>query len=806
MSDILEVLSKLEFNGTVDAKTFINQIFFETDQTHLNDLRKSFKTKFLDKFEKQLNSITTKDIDNIFDPLGLSKSVRNIDELKKDLQEYKSKLKKTLKKANKDLDDLESDKTGDQSNDKNATPQARSTQLEQSSQTDNTIDEQRTLGEDITTVEFSPKASAYIDDLFDTYVNKVIDKSDKTNELLENYNNNNNVLLDKRRGEGGSFIMNLLGVVGALLATGVGVSLLAANWENHVKPWLEDFFDKKGAFDFLDKYKGIGEAVGKFFTMGGLNVGGVLFKSLGNLLEFTLNIFTKSGPGVASAVATDMTLLVPKIVRATSGMIGSVLKYTLGSFFEGGLGTKAAVAGAEGGGLKSLLPKIAGGLFRGMGSIALRGVPVVGSLLSFYFALGRYEKGDYIGALIDVVSGLGDLLYFTPLAPLALPISLGAAVLNSILDYKATGKTPEEKQQSKIDILGGIATGTYNLIKRIPFIGALIRGSEGYMKFGMAMASDGNAGDVIAGLKMMEDSPFSIFPAIFLPFYEAAVSTDKQGNKKIKFGNLYVALGKKILSGMPDWLKSIVAPFFGIDSPLDELTAIESPEDLKSKIYETERLAKKKQKEIDTGGVIDSDKEQAQAEVDALVERLIDLKEYSRLEKEKQLERNTKRQNDELEKYRRMGEEMDKKTYEPTPTIIPKYDKDGKLNPRGGQLDWPTENVDDNIEMGSVKIFNGNRIKTTHKDDATVSAKPNGFIDKGLKDLSNIMKSVDGKLSDLIKAQKTSSTSSSPVIVNNSTTSNNSNNNKEYLMSPVRDSNWLHRMNYYNASLNLKSV
>ena len=175
-----------------------------------------------------------------------------------------------------------------------------------------------------------------------------------------------------------------------------------------------------------------------------------------------------------------------------------------------------------------------------------------------------------------------------------------------------------------------------------------------------------------------------------------------------------------------------------------------------------------------------------------------------------------------MEKYKSIADEMSKRTYEPTPTNIPKYDKGGKLNPRGGQLQWPddvktgtedtwkgveSENVDDNIEMGSIKIFNGNRIKTTHRDDATVSAKPNGFIDKGLKDLSNIMKSVDSKLSDLIKAQKTSSDSKSPVVINNSTTSNNSNNNKkEYLMSAVRDSNWLNRMNYYSATLQLKSV
>ncbi len=71
MSDILEVLSKLEFNGTVDAKSFINQIFFGQDETYLNDLRKTFKSKFLNKFEKELRSLETEDIKRIFENIFL---------------------------------------------------------------------------------------------------------------------------------------------------------------------------------------------------------------------------------------------------------------------------------------------------------------------------------------------------------------------------------------------------------------------------------------------------------------------------------------------------------------------------------------------------------------------------------------------------------------------------------------------------------------------------------------------------------------------------------------------------------------
>ena len=65
------------------------------------------------------------------------------------------------------------------------------------------------------------------------------------------------------------------------------------------------------------------------------------------------------------------------------------------------------------------------------------------------------------------------------------------------------------------------------------------------------------------------------------------------------------------------------------------------------------------------------------------------------------------------------------------------------------------------------------------------------------------MSSVDSKLSILINNQKNESS----TVINNSTINSSGNsNNKEYLMSSVRDSNWVNRMNYYSASTQLKAV
>ena len=754
MSDILEVLSKLEFNGTVDSKSFINKIFFGEDETYLNDLRKTFKSKFLNKFEKQLNSLETSDIQKIFDPLGLSKAVKNVDELKKDLQEYKSKLKKTLKKANKDLDDL--DEISSNSTNNKSKPEAVSVD----SSNNSNIKEQRTLGEEAITIKFSKETASYIDGLFDTYVNKVIEKNNKADELSKN----SNVIIDKRTGDG--FFDGLLGTVATLLIGGVGATLIAANWDNHVKPWLEDFFGTK--LDFLDKFKGIVIGIGKFFTVEGLNLFGIMSKTFGGFLETSLSIF-----------------------------------------FKGGLGTSVVGVGSASTGLKTLLPKIAGGIFGKIGVAALKTAPVIGSLISFYFAWDRFEKGDYIGSAIDLVGGLANLLSFTPLAPLALPISLGAAVLNGFLDYKAEGKTPEEQQKSKLNILQGIGTGIYNFIKKIPIIGSIVRGSEGYMRFSIAMASGGNAGDVISGLKMMENTPFSILPAVLLPFYEASVTTDKQGNKKITFGDLYKTLGKKIISNMPDWLKSIVAPFFGIDSgvvetPVDnlkpekEINPIETPEQKQIRDWKKNPVGESGRGRFNAR-ILSKDKEieELNKELDELYltgKKLMDsqsVTEY-RGKPSKELEDNLARYNEVQARLKELNTKQDNDS-----------ESAAKLNPLSGKTELPMQAVEDNEEKGSVKIFNGRTIKTTSPSDVTFSAKPNGFIDKGLTNLFNVMSSVDSKLSILINNQKNESS----TVINNSTINSSGNsNNKEYLMSSVRDSNWVNRMNYYSASTQLKAV
>jgi hypothetical protein len=242
---------------------------------------------------------------------------------------------------------------------------------------------------------------------------------------------------------------------------------------------------------------------------------------------------------------------------------------------------------------------------------------------------------------------------------------------------------------------------------------------------------------------------------------------------------------------MPDWLKSIVAPFFGIESTeLPEITAVESYRDASSKYKETKNLAKYKQRQLDSGDIIDSERQQVEQNIDSLIQRMIELDKVKSDFGSENTKRGEERVQKEIDRVEKLKQQFESGPKEPTPKLI------------NGRLVWPEEKVDDNEEKGEVQIFNGKSIKTTNKEDVTLSAKPNGFLDKGLKNLYDVMARVDSKLLVLIESQKQSS-----VIVNNSTVNKSENsNNKEYLMSPVRDSNWINRMNYYSASNQLKAV
>jgi hypothetical protein len=342
-----------------------------------------------------------------------------------------------------------------------------------------------------------------------------------------------------------------MGLIGKILAVaGVGSLLVAAFWDK-IKPWLEK---KLGInLDVFDKLRGAFEGIGKFFTMGGLKI------SFGGILNTVGKAFSSFGELIEGALKGAINFILPagKTVAA-----------------EGG----AAVT--KGGGMfKGLLPKIAGGLFKGIGATFLKGIPVLGSLISFYFVYDRFSKGDYVGAVVDLVGGLANLLEFTPLAPLALPISLGAAALNAFLDMKGEGKgTAGQKQTRKLNALTGLASGIYNMIKKVPLIGSLITGLEGWGQFFFSLPQNDLAG-ATEGLKKMEKVPlFGIIPSMLLGLLDATSSKDgkitslKVGNTTNFIENLRKRMAKAVLNWLPDWnipglgnIRGEFAKLMGID-------------------------------------------------------------------------------------------------------------------------------------------------------------------------------------------------------------------------------------------------
>ena len=68
------------------------------------------------------------------------------------------------------------------------------------------------------------------------------------------------------------------------------------------------------------------------------------------------------------------------------------------------------------------------------GLLALRAIPILGSLIDFGFAIHRFKKGDYIGGLIDLAAGIVGL---EPVV--GTWIAMGLNVLNMILDAKGGG-------------------------------------------------------------------------------------------------------------------------------------------------------------------------------------------------------------------------------------------------------------------------------------------------------------------------------------------------------------------------------
>jgi hypothetical protein len=420
-----EILSKFSGNK-IDSKEFLNLLLTSDENgiDYLQNLKKEFKDNYVNPVFKKVTDHYKK-LDN---KLKDEKSKKEILEAINDPldvvnlnKEYREKTKKILDKKLKDLSD--NIRTDAETNTSNVVKSSVLSSILPNTQPQ-VNEEQKTFTPKENVVSLSENTINKLVDIFGGLNSKVL-KTEQTTD---------------QTGSGGGMLASLGKL---LLFGGVAAGLISMFWSSHIKPWLEEKLEMK--LDFLDRFEGAIEGISKFFTIGGLkltsgwlfNIVGKAFTSFGGMLEGSLNAIFKLGFG-------------NEVVEQ---------------------GAKAAPSV-----WKTLLPKVAGGLFKGVGLAALKAIPIVGALISFYFAYDRFQKNDTIGGIIDVLNGI---VGFIPGA--GIPLSLGLSALNAFLDYKAGSVEGVEGQQSmKMDYVKKIG----KFIEEIPFVGGLIKWGKGFYALG----------------------------------------------------------------------------------------------------------------------------------------------------------------------------------------------------------------------------------------------------------------------------------------------------------------------------------
>ena len=478
---------------------------------------------------------------------------------------------------------------------------------------------------------------------------------------------------------------------------------------------------------------------------------------------------------------------IPSLAGKMFTTFGELLEGGLKAIFSMGLGDDAVKAGAKAspGMFKTLLPKIAGGLFKGFGLVAAKAIPVLGSLISFYFAWDRYEKGDYIGSIIDVVGGLASLI---PEPITATALSMGLAVLNATLDMKAEGQTPEERNTSKLNILKDWGKGIYNFLKEVPFVGAMIKMGEGTIGLIAGLASN-NPQNVISSLKLLKETPLSFISDALLPILDATMTADSStGTQKINFDKMKQMIGKQVLNWFPSWMRGAAAYVFGIDEnlPVEQPPQENRQENYKNLIQDRNTV------------------NQSLKQNESFLNETKDTNLPNLIEQRKKIELENKQLKEELEEMNR----IEKENY----SDLAKQNENSPKNVETEQTfrpihdNQPIQQMNDGLLESDkpIQMKLGNSIYETAPNDSVLAFKSGGVLDLALKDISSAIKEINTNINNLNKnilmISAENKNNPSVVNVNNSTVSQGSNNTKEYLFNSPRDSIFDERTSWWNIT------
>ena len=468
MADISEeLLKKLNIDGAISAKEFTSMLLFENNDTDINDIRKTFKRNFLDKFKNTLSKITTKDIKSIFDPLNLSGLLQDPNSLRDEFKEYKNKLRKFLKKANAELD--KDDTTVDSVNNSNKNNKNKSS-----------ISEQRDFIAKDQEVEFGDDTKKFLKELLGRTSEK---QAKERKSEMESLGKSMAEYMDSSSASDNS----MLNAIGWAAMLGLG----AYYWDDYIRPFLED------KFSFMGKLEGVINGIEKALYMTILRVPQLILTSIAKFLEVmdgvikaafkVLGFGSKVGAQVGVNAAASVASQAAK--PAVQGGLAAMEKISAGVADDvaGKVATEAGTKAAT---------KVAGtSLLQGMSKVLARVanfIPGVGALISFGFAMDRFNKGDTVGGWIDIIGCIGSLLSLSVVAaPIGIPLSWAAIGLNAILDLTTPGDTEQERNNNKGSTMKSWFSKPYEWLKNTPWIKKLINMGSAFGSFAAGKWSEG---------------------------------------------------------------------------------------------------------------------------------------------------------------------------------------------------------------------------------------------------------------------------------------------------------------------------
>lgn len=728
-----DLIAKLSFTP-IDSKDFLN-LLFQTDQSgidYLTSLKKDFKEKYvLPVYQKAI-----KNYDAISKKIDDSNKKENLDAIADPLniitlnKEYKEKTKKIFEDKLKEISDTIK------------------------------IDVPSSNLKDSLVASVIPEPTQNIQEQ-QTFTKKenIVSLSDESLEKLKNLLNLNVNLKPQEQVKQEEEKSSLLSTLGKLLLAGGVAGLLVSAFWDKIKPWLEDKFNFN--LDFLDKFEGTLEGISKFFTLGGLKV------TAGPLFNLVGKAFTT---------------------------VGELIEGGLKAIFKLGFGDEIIEQGAKAApaAWKTILPKVAGGLFKGVGLVGMKAIPLIGGLISFYFAYDRFNKGDIIGGLIDVAGGITNLI-----PGVGIPLSLGLAALNAFLDYQAGDGTVEQRQNAKLDFFGKVA----EFIREIPFVGWIMNFTQGLYELG--------SGNFEVGLDFLMKQPFlGPFPAIVKSIMDAT-TIDEQGNNRFSFDTfskkLKSNMGKWLLYQVPNWFgaRKILADFIGIpfNEETGEVMEYEDPYNLNTiQTTKSERL-RKAQQPLDPSMVQYSEEKEAElAEKESQYRRMYD-------QSKREYESETSGFLDGL--YETEKEAGLKKVLDDTQEELQIAQQEllqyRKLNPKNREDFSFSSLLNTGADMErSVLIDNKNSTANIlDPNDNILAYKTDGVFDKSLKNMTVIMDSMNKGIYKMFSSFENSQKQPSSINISNQQGSGSS--YKDLAFSGTRDSIYDLRSNWWKSTSNLRS-